>query len=105
MIVLWFALAAAGGGLVRHGVNLLGHAWLGTLGVNVVGALVLGYLLGAGASDDVLLVVGTAGCGSLTTFSTFALETVEARDAARIRIVVLTVVGTIAAALLGHRLA
>jgi fluoride exporter len=105
VIVVWFALAAAGAGLVRHGVNLLGRAWLGTLVVNLVGSFVLGYVLGSGPSDDVGLVVGTAACGSLTTFSTFALETVEARDGTRIRIVLATVIGTVAAATVGHWLA
>ena len=105
MTPVWFALAAAGAALVRHGVNLLGRAWLGTLVLNVVGAFVLGYVLASAASDEVRLVVGTAACGSLTTFSTFALETVEAHDAARIRIVVTTIVGTIAAASVGHWLA
>lgn len=104
MTAVWFALAAAAGAMIRHGVNLLGRAWLGTLAVNVAGALLLGYLLGSGASGDTVLVVGTAGCGSLTTFSTFALETVEARDATRIRIVAVMVVGTLAAAALGYAL-
>lgn len=102
MIAVWFALAAAGGGLLRHGVNLLGRGWLGTLAVNVVGAVALGFVLGSDASDDVRLVVGTAACGSLTTFSTFALEAVEARDATRVRIVAVTVVGTVAAAAVGY---
>ena len=105
MIIVWFAVAAATGGLVRHGVNLLGRAWVGTLAVNVVGAFVLGYMLGSGASDDVVLVVGTAGCGSLTTFSTFALEAVEARDAARVTIVAATIVGSVTAAAIGHAVA
>lgn len=104
MIVAGFVVAAAVGGLLRHGVNLLGWAWLGTFAVNVVGAFVLGYVLGSGASDDLALIVGTAACGSLTTFSTFALEAVEARDTTQVRVVVLTVVGTIAAATIGHAL-
>lgn len=102
---VWFAVAAAAGGLARHGVNLLGRAWLGTLAVNVAGALALGYVLGADVSNDVRLIVGTAACGSLTTFSTFALEVVEARDAVRVRIVVLNLAGTIMAAAVGHWLA
>lgn len=102
MIAVWFALAAAGGGLLRHGVNVLGRGWVGTLTVNVIGAFVLGFVLGAEVSDDVRLVVGTAACGSLTTFSTFALEAVEARDATRVRIVASTVGGTVAAAAAGY---
>lgn len=105
MTPVWFVLAAAAGGLVRHGVNVLGRGWTGTLAVNVVGAFVLGWLLGSGASSTTVLVAGTAGCGSLTTFSTFALDTVEARAATRITIVVATVVGTVLAATVGYGLA
>ena len=105
MIAVWFALAATAGAVVRHGVNLLGRAWVGTLVLNVVGAFVLGALTGSGASADTLLVVGTAGCGSLTTFSTFALEVVEARDTTRVWIVAATVAGTILAAATGYWLA
>ncbi|MFP5488168.1 MAG: fluoride efflux transporter FluC [Acidimicrobiia bacterium] len=102
MNAVWFAIAAAGGGLVRHGVNLLGRAWIGTLLLNVVGSLVLGYVVGADLSAEVRLILGTAACGSLTTFSTFSLEVVEARDTARIRITVVTVAATVAAASAGY---
>lgn len=104
MTAVWFCLAAAIGALLRHAVNLLGRGWLGTLAVNLVGALVLGQLLGRGVSADVALVVGTAGCGSLTTFSMFALETVEAGDTDRVLIVVATLAGSIAAGWLGYAL-
>lgn len=102
MTVLWFVLAAAAGGVGRHAVNHMGRAWIGTLAINVSGSFVLGVVLGSGASGDVVLVVGTAGCGSLTTFSTFALEAVEARDATRVGIVAATVVGTITAGAIGY---
>lgn len=104
MTPLWFVVAASTGALVRHGVNLLGRGWTGTLAVNVAGSLLLGWLLGAGASADTVLVVGSAGCGSLTTFSTFALETVEVHGPQRITIVAATVVGTLSAAAVGYAL-
>lgn len=104
MTMVWFGIAAVSGALVRHAVNLRGRGWLGTLAVNLCGALVLGYLLGRGVSDDVALVVGTAGCGSVTTFSMFALEAVEARGAARVVIVGSTISGSLAAAVLGYAL-
>lgn len=104
MTPVWFVLAAATGALVRHGVNLLGRGWSGTLAVNVVGSFVLGWLLGSGASSDTLLVVGTAGCGSLTTFSTFAVEVVEVTGPRRITVVAATVVGTVLAAAVGFAL-
>ena len=47
----------------------------GTLSVNVVGSFVLGLLAGAGPAATVILASGAL--GSLTTFSTLAVETVE----------------------------
>ena len=53
----------------------------GTLAVNVLGSLLLGLVLGAGASGaasaEVLTLVGTGFCGALTTYSTFSFETVR----------------------------
>lgn len=46
-----------------------------TFGVNVVGAFVLGALVGlVPAEHPARLLVGTGLCGGFTTFSTFALE-------------------------------
>ena len=47
----------------------------GTLLVNVVGSLALGLL--AGAAAPVPVVVGVGGLGALTTFSTFAADTLD----------------------------
>lgn len=49
-----------------------------TLAVNTVGSLVLGVMIGAGISDQVVLT--SAGLGSLTTFSTVAAETATLLD-------------------------
>ena len=53
----------------------------GTMTVNVVGSLVLGVVAGLvsrhGAPSWVFTLVGTGGCGALTTFSTFGVETVR----------------------------
>jgi CrcB protein len=53
----------------------------GTVVVNVVGSFVLGAVTGLVLVTDaphwVLLLVGTGGCGALTTFSTFGYETVQ----------------------------
>jgi CrcB protein len=46
----------------------------GTLVVNLAGTLLLGLLVGLGASHRTLLVLGTATLGSYTTFSTWMLE-------------------------------
>ncbi len=51
---------------------------LGTLAVNVVGSLVLGVLLGArGAPAELVALVGTGFCGTLTTFSTLGADVVR----------------------------
>jgi CrcB protein len=48
---------------------------LGTLTVNLSGALLLGLLVGLGTSDRAMTLLGTATLGSYTTFSTWMLET------------------------------
>ena len=53
----------------------------GTLLMNVVGSFLLGLLSGAGA--PVPLVVGVGGLGALTTFSTFASDTLALADEGR----------------------
>ncbi len=53
----------------------------GTLTVNIVGSFVLGLLVGGvaarGGPTWLLSLVGTGVCGALTTFSTFAYETLR----------------------------
>jgi fluoride exporter len=48
---------------------------LGTLVVNLSGAMLLGFLVGLGFTGNRLLLAGTATLGSYTTFSTWMLET------------------------------
>ena len=50
----------------------------GTMTVNALASLVLGIVVGdATLSPNVLALVGTGFCGSLSTFSTFSFETVR----------------------------
>ena len=51
----------------------------GTMTVNLVGCLVLGFLAGVGTSlpSGVAALVGTGFCGALTTYSTFSFETLR----------------------------
>lgn len=78
----WLLLVPSGalGALARHGAgrtiaNRLGaHAPWGVLAVNLVGAFLLGVLVGAGIPDAALTALGTGFLGSFTTFSTWMVE-------------------------------
>jgi CrcB protein len=78
MIALAFVVAAACGGLTRFATELVlppvGRSAFprATLVVNLTGAFLLGLV--SQASHDVKLIVGTALCGSLTTFSGVSLQ-------------------------------
>lgn len=81
MTVLLIALGAAIGAPARYLADRAVRArtrsrfpW-GTFGVNIVGCLVLGAVAGSGAPAGVVALVGTGFCGALTTYSTFAWET------------------------------
>jgi CrcB protein len=79
---------------------------LGTLAINVSGALALGLLAGLAVSGQALLLAGTATLGSYTTFSTWMLETHRlAEDGALARAlanVLLSLTAGFGAAVLGH---
>lgn len=48
---------------------------VGTMVVNISGAVILGLLSGLAVPHDLALILGTAAVGSYTTFSTWMLET------------------------------
>lgn len=91
--VAWlaFLLASAAGGVVRWQAKQAidarggtgGRRW-GTVTVNTVGSAVLAVVVGAAVyghlSPAVVAVVGGGFCGALTTFSTFAIETLDPAD-------------------------
>lgn len=83
MIPLLVVLGAAVGAPMRYATDRLvqsrygtGFPW-GTFTVNIAGSLVLGLVLGATTSPEVIALVGTGFCGALTTYSTFSYETVQ----------------------------
>jgi CrcB protein len=103
----------------RYGATRLPWA---TLSVNVLGSLLLGFVLALGAfttfadtpaeareaARTLHLVVGTGFCGGLTTFSTYSVESflliLERRRAAAVGYAALTLGLGMAAVILGTRL-
>lgn len=71
--------------------------------VNLLGAFALGWAVGADSSQ--LVIIGVAGLGSVTTFSTAAFEALRLADSNRngaaLAYVGVTVAGGIAAAWIG----
>lgn len=102
MTALWVALGAAVGAPLRY---LLDRAvqsrhdsvfpW-GTLTVNVLGSLLLGFLVGLPASTTLLAVLGTGLCGALTTYSTFSYETLRLLEQRAGRLAALNVAASLA---------
>ncbi|MFY9292303.1 MAG: fluoride efflux transporter CrcB [Methylorubrum rhodinum] len=83
MNTLLVFLGAGLGGVLRHGVNLtalrLGSSFpWGTLGINVLGSVLMGAVTGwfalRGGSPQARLFLATGVLGGFTTFSTFSLE-------------------------------
>ena len=83
MTLLFVLLGAAVGAPLRYLTDRAVQArhdsvfpW-GTLTVNVVGSLLLGFLTAVPADPAVAALVGTGFCGALTTYSTFSFETLR----------------------------
>jgi CrcB protein len=87
---LWIALGGALGSMARYGCSSLAAGWFGetfpwgTLIINVVGSLVIGFFAALTGPDGRLLVAPDARqfvmvgiCGGYTTFSSFSLQTLN----------------------------
>jgi CrcB protein len=111
-ILLWTAVVLIGGagsvirfladGAISSGAGR--DFPLGTMAVNISGAVILGVLTGLALGHDQALLAGTAAVGSYTTFSTWMLESqrmAEERQHRKVvaNIVVSLVLGVAAAAL------
>ena len=73
--------------------------------MNLAGSAVLGAVVGAAVDGHWLALLGTGFCGGLTTYSAFAVQTVQGGQRRGPAYVVMTVAGCLAAATLGHFLA
>jgi CrcB protein len=112
-LALWgaFSLSAGCGALLRFLLDgavsrrLSDSFPLGTMVVNLTGALGLGVLDGSAASSHLVFVCGTGLVGAYTTFSTWMFETqrlTEERQAIRAtQNIVVSVVAGVAVAALG----
>lgn len=109
---LLLALGATCGAAARYYTTLwaarqFGVAFpYGTLIVNIVGCLILGAFLTLalerpGIGPQTRLLISTAFCGSLTTFSTFSYETVALLSSGSYLAAALNAVGSVLLGLLG----
>ena len=110
-------LGGALGAMGRYGISLLplksAFPWL-TLLTNVLGALVIGFVVGVtadnAASPNTVLFWKTGVCGGFTTFSTFSLETLRLLEGGQAGTgllyagasLMLCIAGVYAGELLGH---
>jgi CrcB protein len=113
-VLLWVAVVLIGGAgsvvrFLADGVagSAAGRDFpVGTLAVNLSGAVILGLLTGLALGHDQALLAGTAAVGSYTTFSTWMLETQrlaeERQHGKAIANIVLSLVAGVAAAALGR---
>lgn len=95
-------LGGAAGALLRYATTRLldvGALPYGTLVVNVVGSFVLGLLAFGGAGGEATLLVGVGACGSYTTFSSFAHDTVRLAEGGNPGRAATNALGTLLAAL------
>jgi len=76
-----------------------------TLVVNVVGSLVFGLLVFAGATESTIQLLGIGACGAFTTFSSFSVETVQLWERGDRGLAVAVAAGNLALALAGIGLA
>jgi len=115
----WVAVAALGGAMAiaRFLVDStvatrLGGSWLGedfpigTLAVNLSGAVVLGIFAGATLRGSAYTILAGGGVGTYTTFSTWMLESHRAGEGGDARVlwanIALSLVAGLAAVALGH---
>lgn len=103
-------LGCATGGIARFGVSQWLHQWLGrtfpwgSLGVNLLGSLLMGVgfiifvekpLLSLALTHQLRLLLLVGLLGSFTTFSTFALETVNLLQNGRLLISLIYVLASV----------
>lgn len=107
MTWLLVALGAAVGGAIRHACAVRWDADLprGTFAVNVVGSGLIGVFAALSLGGQAWALLATGLCGGLTTFSSLAVQSVDAPPARGLAYAATTVVAAVAACALGFALA
>ncbi|RLQ93755.1 fluoride efflux transporter CrcB [Falsibacillus albus] len=86
MNVLLIAVGGFFGAIARYSISLCFKKVypttfpLATLTVNLLGAFLLGILVGSGMASSAYSLLGTGFMGAFTTFSTFKLENIQLRE-------------------------
>jgi len=103
---LLVALGAAVGAPVRYAcAHTLDERWpSGTLLVNSLGSLLIGFFAALSLGDQSWALLATGFCGGLTSFSSFAVQTVERGPRLGPAYAAVTTVGSIALCFLGFAL-
>jgi fluoride exporter len=111
MAYFWIGLGGALGSVLRFALGGIvarwaGHAFLGTMFVNVTGSFAIGFIAALGPMKfwEQLLMIGLL--GGYTTFSSFSLQTLELFQAGHVSDALKNVLGSVflslAAVWLGH---
>ena len=105
MTWLLVAVGAAVGAPLRYvaGHLLDGRLPRGTILVNCAGSLLLGWFSGLGLSGHATALLGAGFCGSLTTYSSFVVQTHDRGRALGTVNVVITVVPALLLCAVGFR--
>jgi fluoride exporter len=104
---LLVVLGAAAGAPLRllAGHHLDRRTHWGTLVVNLLGSALLGWLVGNGVDGRPMALLGTGFCGAFTTYSAVAVQSVNRGGVRGLAYAVGTVLGCLAVAWIGYRLA
>ncbi len=104
LVALGAALGAPARFLIAQRLDRPGFAW-GTLAVNVAGSFLLGWFSALTLGSHAMALLGTGFCGGFTTYSAFAVKSVEHGWHAGTAYAALSVTGAVAACALGFWIA